>query len=306
MTQQNPILLDLDAPANLEPIPQDSAMTAKPTAKGSLKRTHRELQHSDSSNRSKKQRKGWRLQAKRLFLTYPQCSDSKKEMMQRIKTRFGPNLEYSVVAKEQHKDGTPHLHALIVLKQPYRSSKSHDLDVLTQHSQHGNYTAVRNLTQTLKYIAKEGNYLEEGISLANAIASTDQKKSTRSAIIAMKIQSGSTLRDLMIQDPGYMLLHGRRVKEYLTTWTHMNQAPPKIWKELSVTNPLTSDPSVMIKIWLNTNVLKDRHLRQPQLYVHGPGGIGKTTMIMQLAQYLRIYYIPTEDFYDFYDDKITT
>lgn len=55
--------------------------------------------------------------------------------------------------------------------------------------------------------------------------------------------------------------------------------------------------------WLTRNILTTRNFRQEQLFLSGPPAIGKTTLILQLARFLRIYNIPTdEDFYDDWED----
>jgi len=55
--------------------------------------------------------------------------------------------------------------------------------------------------------------------------------------------------------------------------------------------------------WLNKNLSSPMPFREPHLYIHGPTKYCKTSLINLLGQFIPIYYMPTEDFYDFYADK---
>ncbi len=54
------------------------------------------------------------LRGKTMFLTFAQCDQDPKETLDKIVSMW--NVEYVVVAGELHKDGTPHLHAVVKLK----------------------------------------------------------------------------------------------------------------------------------------------------------------------------------------------
>lgn len=56
----------------------------------------------------------FRLNAKRLFLTYPKCPIAKENAMEQLKTKF-KTISKILVAHELHKDGTDHLHVYISL-----------------------------------------------------------------------------------------------------------------------------------------------------------------------------------------------
>lgn len=86
----------------------------------------------------------------------------------------------------------------------------------------------------------------------------------------------------------------------------MNSKPPKSWNPSIV---LKRDPLAMskeenaISTWLAVNLKKKRKFRQNNLYIHGPTKMGKTSLINRLRDYIRVYDMPLEDFYDFYDDN---
>lgn len=62
--------------------------------------------------------------------------------------------------------------------------------------------------------------------------------------------------------------------------------------------------SAVLKLleWVNVNVLQPRAFRSPQLYLWGPPATGKTSFLRLLDTMLRIYYFPSEAFYDHYND----
>lgn len=130
----------------------------------------------------------WRLQAKNLFLTFPQCQTTKERCLELIRTKFdGSSLEFAVVAQEDHQeeDGL-HLHILISLKRKYRSRNVADLDCLVDPPKHGNYQSALKVGSVLKYITKSDNYIAYGVDVQSYLRATVEKKTTKSAIIAEK------------------------------------------------------------------------------------------------------------------------
>ena len=62
----------------------------------------------------------------------------------------------------------------------------------------------------------------------------------------------------------------------------------------------------MILEWLDLNIKgEQRALSAKHLYIHGPTGIGKTSLVDKLREYLSVYDVPhSEDFYDYYQDGV--
>ena len=56
--------------------------------------------------------------AKNLFLTFPQNSTTKEQLMTQIKSHFGDNQDYTIDCEEKHKDEGDHLTAFNALKNP--------------------------------------------------------------------------------------------------------------------------------------------------------------------------------------------
>lgn len=108
----------------------------------------------------------FRLQSKKLFLTYPQCPIDKEialDLLKEILTNFGPS--YIVVSSELHQDGSPHLHAFVALNKKYDSRQPDCLDLINPADDaryHGNYQGARNAGHSKQYVKKDGNFIEWG------------------------------------------------------------------------------------------------------------------------------------------------
>jgi hypothetical protein len=106
----------------------------------------------------------FRLQARRIALTFPQCGMDKATAQARILTQWGEDIEYTVVASELHQDGTPHLHCAIKFKKRMSWSNANFADFIAE--KHGNYKSMGNELGWLKYITKsDENPAIHGIDL---------------------------------------------------------------------------------------------------------------------------------------------
>ncbi|ABI85402.1 REP protein [Desmodium leaf distortion virus] len=111
--------------------------------------------------------KTFRLAARNIFLTYPQCDIPKDEALQMLQ-----NLSWSVVkpvyirvAREEHSDGFPHLHCLLQLsgKSNIKDARFFDLTHPRRSANfHPNVQAAKDSNAVRNYITKEGDYCESG------------------------------------------------------------------------------------------------------------------------------------------------
>lgn len=101
--------------------------------------------------RDGKQTRGFRITAKKLFLTYPRFTLGKRRVDEFIRG-LQPAPKQWLIAEEKHEDGTPHIHAVLVYgtKVNIRSERHFDID-----GHHGNYKACRNLNASISYCQKE-------------------------------------------------------------------------------------------------------------------------------------------------------
>lgn len=242
-----------------------------------------------------------RLRVKKLFLTYPQNDRSREDILLSVRNYFGDNLDWVVIGREAHQDGEPHSHVAIGLRNRCDIRRADELDVIG--GAHGNYQAMKNQKDCLKYVTKDdADYLAEGIDVKAAIAG----KASKFTAIANMMLEGSKLTDLVKVDPGFVLQHKRKLEEFQELACLMASHSALLpWRGLST----TSQPDVIgvaeLVDWLNSSILVRRLPRSPQMFLWGPPGIGKSRLISQLSKYLRIYQIPREEeFYDEYQDEM--
>ena len=236
------------------------------------------------------------MHAKRFFLTFPQCGEQDLRATLEHLNEYYP-CEWIIVAREKHQDGETHLHIALELIDKHHFRSPDCFDFVT--GQHGNYQTMKNMKKCIEYVTKDGDFIAEGIDVAEALSKGVAKTTT----YARMVQSGGTLDAIDTIDPGFVLNNKRKLEDYISY--HMikrNAAGKQVWYPIFVND--YQGATREIANWLNDNLFNtNRKLKEPQLYIHGPANMGKTTLVETLAKYCRIYRIPTdEQFYDFYYD----
>jgi len=97
----------------------------------------------------------FRLQTRAVFLTYPHCDAVKEDLLDHLKTTF--KCSEIIVGRENHADGTPHLHAFIRFLKKF-STKSQTVFDFRQF--HPNIQPAKNIHAVKNYVKKDGNYIE--------------------------------------------------------------------------------------------------------------------------------------------------
>lgn len=101
-----------------------------------------------------KKNKQFRLQACNFFLTYPQCALTPEEALKLLAPKL--TIKDYVIAREEHKDGTPHLHVYL---RADRKMHIRDPNFFDLEAHHGNYQSCRSNGAVLKYVTKDGLYI---------------------------------------------------------------------------------------------------------------------------------------------------
>jgi len=241
--------------------------------------------------------KAFRLKCKACFLTWPQNERPAADVLSTLIEKLEPyGLLWAVVATEAHKDGTPHLHAICQFKNDGVDIKDANplLDSIT--GKHGNYQSARSPKKVLRYVIKDNNYLTFG----DVPDFTEKPKVF--AQLANCLLEGGTFADCIKIDAGQSMLNKRKLEDFEGYCKRVKSV-----ESLLVWRPIVYDGNTpelhLLTDWLNRNIKTRRSFREPQLYLSGPPLIGKTTLLMQLSRFLRIYNIPMdEDYYDDWDD----
>lgn len=155
----------------------------------------------------------FRLQGKAFFLTFPQCDVEPAEALRRLKDLETADLEWVVVSREAHADGGNHLHAVLMYKQRKSVCSPSYFDVLG--GKHGNYATCRHVYNSVKYAVKDGNYVSDGIDVPTYLEAASRKRSSKVALVAKRVLDGATLDDLVGESPDFVLMHKRRLVEFI-------------------------------------------------------------------------------------------
>ena len=127
---------------------------------------------------------------------------------------------------------------------------------------------------------------------------------SKSDIVAEMIMSGSGVEEIMKQMPGYVLQNLAKINSFKSYYTIAVATQSKRSLDMPIRYTGTHGPTQSIVDWLNGNLNCTRSFKQPQLWIYGPPNSLKTTFLLKLQEYLRIYQLPMdEDFYDSYDDN---
>ena len=126
----------------------------------------------------------------------------------------------------------------------------------------------------------------------------EEKKMGVTEEIATLIEQGGSLRDVPL---GYQMMHYRQLAEWECVCRRRHLRDDKEpWLPLELTG---DDPADRIREWLNSNLFTDRVFKQKQLYVVGPSGTGKTSLVRALDRFCSIYWMPNdEEFYDEWEE----
>ena len=256
----------------------------------------------------------FRFHSKNIFLTFSQCNYPLKDFRDNIEKFFGSNLEKGVVSQEKHKDGGLHLHAAICLHQQVTSRSKELFDTLVDPPHHPNIQGrfTGGMLKAFDYVMKEGNFLplnEKSFDLKEFLKLSKEKKNSRAALIVKEFDE-APVEDVMENNKDFMLLHGKQVRDYVA-WRQERERRLKFAKAQAQKVFVVPAPGYFnawnneIASWLTTNLRQKRKHRQKQLWIQGPGGIGKTTLVTMMEEIysLSIYRWPKDErWWDLYGD----
>ena len=149
-------------------------------------------------------KKRFRLQAKRLFLTYPQCPAPKEILLQKLQEKLGQlGIEKYVIGQEEHKDGNLHLHAIVSMKKKCNIVSPRALDIEFDGVQyHGKYEPMKgSLIQAANYVTKhDKEALLKNIDMVSLAHATKSKKK----YISQQVMEGKSLTKCIEENPEHL------------------------------------------------------------------------------------------------------
>lgn len=271
---------------------------------------------------------GFCVCSKNLFLTFPQCDFPLDDFFQNLTSRFvkNPDFDRVICCREQHSDGSWHLHAVLLLTTKIQTRSVSFFDNLVQPSKHPNIVSrLKSQANTVKYLLKGGDpsLVRSNFPYDQFLSLSEGKKSSKSLLISSmttKLMSQSThslpdpvqlLDQVVDKVPDFSVLHLRAIRDFIdhrVNSRRRSEFAALQAQKISV-RPLpgySTYASNTLAAWLSLNIRQHRPHRQRQLWVKASPGAGKTTMIHFLTDHfkLSVYYWPTgESWWDSYSDQ---
>ena len=177
-----------------------------------------------------KEKPGFKIDGQKIFLTYPRNPTTKEEAMNKLKEFYLDNLEYAIVAREDHKeenvDNTldashKHLHIIFKTKNrvQYGSKQSSIFDFIA--GKHGSYEGVRLEHNAILYTIKDGDYLTYNIDTTKYLKAKKEKgptKTTKGVFQSMAddiTKDNLTYNDIHIKYSSSALQHGKKIRDFI-------------------------------------------------------------------------------------------
>lgn len=247
----------------------------------------------------------FRLHAKNLLLTWPQCPLSLDDALSELIEIVGV-FSMGVLSSEKHKDGSPHLHAFVHRDSEFDFGSPSCLDL---SSYHGDYKASKFPAKAVEYVIKDGQYRLFGsvtsIEELKSIVSPKPGRKSVSDMAGEAILKGASVRSIVASYPGLAVNSLARIEELVHQVALWNLPVKPGLKSVSV----ACGPSVAsdtIVSWLRKNLigLPVRPFKESQLYLVGPPGSGKTSLVNRLSALINVYHVPYDGvWFDEYDDS---
>lgn len=207
----------------------------------------------------------FRLRGKNFFLTYPNLPEDVIDVHGILASLWELQPDYLIVARELHKDGTPHYHALFGSLSMRNINNARYFDI-GEH--HGNYVGARNAQHVCNYITKDNVYYCRG-----PVPYTPKTKKPSALHTVIQSSSPTALEDAIAR--GEIPVRGyKRLREDINAW-QLNR--DRLVQSLDLLNMRFN--SCTIGTTLSFRFLNK--FKSPKLYIWGPPNTGKTTLLEQ-------------------------
>lgn len=231
--------------------------------------------------KKKEKEKEFRLTARNLFLTYPNCSASPESVLSALREIITAEIEEYVIATEDHQSGEQHVHCYLKLsrKVNYRDPQCLDLKFYDSDDEeviyHGNYQTVRSIDKTIAYVKKHGVYISNLLDFFDQV----KKCETRQQLLELIVSNKKIHQSKFIQE--YWSLSRPRTEidyEYECSW---NDLALRVLEQCSAGQG-----------------------RRPRgLFIHGKPGCGKTTWVRKNFKATEVFFAYEPKHFTHYRDE---
>lgn len=218
----------------------------------------------------------FRLQAKNIFLTYPNVKDDIYDNLFDFLTKHG-EPSYILLSREVHQSGVPHYHALCQYPTTRNITSQHDYDHLGYHP---NMQACRSVKSTSAYIRKDGDFKEWGH------ADNTYKKRTMAEVIGDIINSRCTITEAINEQP-QLLLQLNRLESGLSRYRQLAGRTDTMGSDQRRSN-------YTLSIGDSITLTFPTRFKSRVPYIWGRPNTGKTSLITQLPKD-KVFYAPSNN-----------
>lgn len=256
----------------------------------------------------------FRLNAKKLFLTFPQIhNDYTHDNIYENLQENEKNLKSVIIAKETHKDGGFHFHIFLEYENKVDIRRHDHYDYIFH--KHGQYSTVKSMKQTIKYITKENNfkeflthYTEEKITNLTKVRSLlehpkartfDPLKLTKEDERNFIFNLGTKIENYYKRHQAFLHEQETATKKHILTWDL-----DLLKKQMNDSNRLYLNNLLPILHFLNRHMQKNnRRYKSPNLLIwsHEPN-FGKSSLFNLIKAHSPTYQWPTDNWYELYSN----
>jgi len=160
-----------------------------------------DLEHVRERSRSAEKPSKFRIDSRSWFLTYPKLDLSKEEALRLLQLKLASKpITGAVVCRELHEDGSPHIHAYILLEKRFCCQNARFWDL---NGHHGDYQMAKSIEAVSKYIKKDGDFVEFGT--LDWKEKVNARAEHRRCLGAKMLEPGTTLKEILQMDPSLAL-----------------------------------------------------------------------------------------------------
>nr|AFD62686.1 Rep [Tomato rugose yellow leaf curl virus] len=229
----------------------------------------------------------FRLAAKNIFLTYPQCDIPKDEALQMLQALPWSIVKptYVRVAREEHSDGHPHLHCLIQLSGKSNIKDARFFDIAHPRRSanfHPNVQAAKDTNAVKNYITKEGDFCESGQYRVSGSTKANKDDVYHNAVNAGGV--AEALEIIRAGDPKTFIVNYHNVKANIE---RLFQKAPEQWTPPFPLSSFTNIPDEM-QLWADDYFGRGSAARPDRpisIIVEGDSRTGKTMWARALGSH---------------------
>lgn len=235
--------------------------------------------------------KNFRLNAKKVFLTYPQIGNNEikleqlNDVLEDLKMKL--NIKNYLISLEKHKNDGKHLHILFILSKRCNFVNPNCLDIsINEKIIHGNYQTAKNINALIEYIIKDGEYITDMKFeiINNKIVEPEEYI----FLLSKKIGIIEALDYYQTNYPARACKKLANLKYNLEISNEINRKMSKDFSEITIKDFDLSklERKEEFNEWLNKEVKKT-------LILTGLSGVGKSLLAQAIMKELQINYLRT-------------